>query len=197
MEKIYILTECNYIACAYYENCCKCATEIVKNNSSDKINILFIGQGAGAKEDQVGRPFQGPAGRVLRKKIIPHFINHNINIILDNTIRCRPLDANGKNRPPTEKEFIFCINFIWQRIETFKPIIIVTLGKSASESMIPSTKGMSMTACRGKIFKHSSHIFLPTFHPAAVLHCTDESRKSELSNAIDQDIDMAVNMSIN
>jgi len=189
MQKEYVPVECNKIACTFYNNCHRCATEIVRMREEDPaIDIMFIGQGAGAQEDANGRPFQGPAGKLLRQKVKPLLETHQLNIILDNTIRSRPLDENGKNRAPTDKELTFCLDFVWQRIETYKPTWIIPLGSSATASMLPDTKGLPIGSVRGRDYNRNGYKFLPTYHPAAILHCSEQERKGMLEAVMCGDI---------
>ena len=193
INKAFKSVDCKEIACTFFDKCNHVATEIVKCRKSDRIDIMFVGQGAGAKEDSNGKPFQGSAGILLRTKLKPLIEKHELNIILDNIIRSRPLDSKGKNRAPTEKEVQFCIKHLWDRIEEFKPTIVVPLGKSATEAMIPNkAKGKSISALRGSFYQEGGVRYLPTFHPAAILHCGDEERKVELEKSMCRDIERAV-----
>lgn len=194
MKKEFIPVQCDKFACQFYNNCCHCATEIVRFRDDWNIDLMFVGQGAGAEEDQRGKPFQGRAGKLLRTKLKPIIESEKLNIILDNTIRSRPLDENGKNRAPTEKELEFCIDYLWDRIQTYKPKVIVTLGASATGSMIPALKGKPISSSRGKVVEYNGQTFLPTFHPAAVLHCPEEEKRISIEQAMCTDFAMAVNL---
>lgn len=153
---------------------------------------MFIGQGAGEAEERTTRPFQGPAGKLLRSKIKPHLESKNLNIILDNTIRARPLDEKGKNRAPTENELQFCLDHVWERINEFKPEIIVPLGASATGSMIPKLKKIPIGKVRGISYSHCGFTFFPTYHPAAILHAGEEELKTKLEKTMCNDINTAV-----
>lgn len=193
-KKEYKSVECNHIACTFYGKCSKCATEIVKTRDDNNIDLFFIGQGAGAEEDKNGRPFQGPAGRLLRSKLKPYLENKNLNIILDNTIRSRPLDQDGKNRAPTEKELTFCKDFVWQRIIEFKPKIVIPLGASATQTMIPEFKNSSISSVRGNTATCNGFTFLPTFHPAAILHAGEMERKLAIEATMIKDFEEAIKL---
>lgn len=196
LEKEFIKPNCTKIACAFYGKCCHCAAEVVKTSTTEGCDLMFIGQGAGAEEDQKGKPFQGPAGRVLRTKTKVYLEKEKLNIVLDNTIRSRPLDITGKNRAPTEKEVEHCQDFVWQNIDNLKPRVIVPLGASATHTMLPETRGKSISSLRGKVYHRGGWTFMPTFHPAAILHCREEEKKAMLNASIDKDLDDAVKLAL-
>lgn len=155
---------------------------------------MFVGQGAGAEEDQKGRPFQGPAGKLLRTKVKPVLEANQLNIILDNTIRARPLDEKGKNRAPTNKELEFCKEILWERIEEFKPNVIIPLGASATGTLIPRLEKVAISRVRGVSVQLNGHTFLPTFHPAAILHAQETETKLMLEKHMVEDITQAVKL---
>lgn len=192
MNKFYYPVDCNNVKCPFFHTCCKCATEVVKFRNSETIDIMFVGQGAGAEEDKVGRPFQGRAGKLLREKLKPLLEEFNLNIILDNTIRARPLDEYGKNRAPTDKELQYCIGFLRKVIKTFKPNVIVTLGLSATGSLVPELKNVPISHSRGHIYHVNSQKIIPTYHPAAVLHTPKMETKLMIEKAMIADIKMAI-----
>lgn len=195
MQKEFVKVDCNSIACMFFGKCCKCATEIVRMRENDSsTDLMLIGQGAGAEEDQVGLPFQGRAGRLLRKDVKPILVKDQLNIILDNTIRSRPLDEKGKNRAPTDKELEFCKEILWQRIDKYQPRVIIPLGASATGTLIPEFKKLAISKCRGKVKIYNGYTFLPTFHPAAILHATEEELKISLEKFMISDIEDAVKL---
>jgi DNA polymerase len=192
INKEFIKPNCTKSTCSFYNNCTQCATEVIKTRNDSNIDLMFVGMGAGAEEDRNGRPFQGRAGSILRKVLLPKLECNNLNIVLDNTIRCRPLDQDGKNRPPTKNEVNECIPFLWKRIEELNPKVIIPLGASASGDLIPELDKKPISSIRGRIYDFKNRKFLPTFHPAAILHTGDEKTKQEYSTKMNQDIDLAI-----
>jgi DNA polymerase len=191
-KKEFIETKCACPFCSFYKDCALLQTEVVKSRDEDTIDIMFVGQGAGEKEHLTHHPFTGPAGRVLRVKLLPRLEAKKLNIILDNTIRSRPLDEKNKNRAPTADEVANCLPILWQRIGAYKPSIIVPLGASAAGDCVPSLNGKKISAVRGKIYSYKGYKFLPTFHPAAILHCGEQDTISMYHAKIDEDLDLAI-----
>jgi DNA polymerase len=115
-----------------------------------------------------------------------------LNIALDNTIRSRPLDEKGKNRVPTSDEVKHCLPYLWKRIEELQPSVIVPLGASAAGDLIASAKGKPISSVRGRKFNVRGYIFIPTFHPAAMLHSKDLKTIDQYSEKIDRDLELAI-----
>lgn len=188
-KKEFISTICRSPSCAHRTTCALLKAEIVKTNTNNKIDIMFVGQGAGEQEALTQRPFVGPAGKVLREEIKP-FLDRGINIILDNTVKCRPTDENGKNRAPIPSESNICINHLWKTISDYAPKIIVTLGASATGDVITTVKDTPISGLRGKVIKFRGNVIIPTYHPAACLHAKGEKAEM-LRNKLRQDIAFA------
>lgn len=191
-KKEFIPTVCMHQDCSFHDSCALLQTEIVKTRNDDQIDLMFIGQGAGEKEHITHHPFTGPAGKLLREKLLPHLESKKLNIILDNTIRSRPLDEKGKNRAPTQDEVVMCLPIVWQRIVQYKPSIIIPLGASASGDMVPALYKKPINAVRGRTYIYQDKTFVPTIHPAAILHARDPDTKQEYHTKIEQDLELAV-----
>ena len=154
MRKNFTPPTCTTNLCPYFGKCALLMTEIVCSRDDNNIDVMFVGQGAGEKEHLTHKPFTGPAGKLLREKLLPKILSNKLNIVLDNTIRCRPLDEKGKNRPPTKEEVTFCLPYLWKQIEELKPLMVVPLGASAAGDLVPMLYKKSITSVRGK--KYSS-----------------------------------------
>lgn len=97
--------------------------------------VLFIGEAPGRSEDFLGKPFVGPAGKLLNKAIAraadlaaqakpPSYY-------ITNTVRCRPIDDDGGNRPPSDDEVFNCSRYLEQTIIDATPREVVFLGRVA------------------------------------------------------------------
>lgn len=195
IEKQFISVNCNSTRCPFRTSCTQLRAELVKTRDDDEVDIMFVGQGAGENEDKTRKPFTGPAGRVLREEVKPLLEDECLNIMLDNIIRCRPLDENNKNRAPTETEVAHCIGYLWWMIETYNPTIVVTLGGSATHAVAPHLKGRSISSLRGKSYYQGDCLVYPTYHPAACLHAGGE-RGIALRQTMQRDIRDAVTQSL-
>lgn len=191
-NKEYLPVKCTSIECPFFGECAILQTEVVRARDDKDIDIMLVGQGAGEKEHLTHHPFTGPAGKVLRCKLLPRMKEKKLNIALDNTIRSRPLNEKGKNRAPTAEEIKHCLPYLWDRIEELQPAVIITLGASASGDMIASAKGKPISSVRGRKFNVRGYIFIPTIHPAAILHSRNPDTVQDYHAKIESDLDLAI-----
>lgn len=172
--------------CPHFLTCCKICTEIVYSDTTreGQVDILFVGQGAGKDEERLGRPFVGKAGLYLRQ-MIDHLwtTDRRFNVGLSNTVRCRPTDANGKDRVPSPREETCCWKNLALDIGIMSPKVIVTVGKSATTCVVGAhLVGKSMSKIRGE-FRTSRGCgqVLPTFHPSYLARNNGRFDKTNLT----------------
>jgi len=138
------------------------ANGVVMGEGNLKNKIMLIGEGPGANEDRLGRPFVGRAGKLM-DKILASVNLKRKELYITNVIKCRP----PGNRAPRQNEFEACVSILSSEIELIQPKVIVTLGSTATKYLINPEE--SITNVRGKWFKRGDLYVLPTFHPAYLL----------------------------
>lgn len=151
---------------------CKLAggrTNIVFGVGNPNAEIMFIGEGPGADEDQQGEPFVGKAGQLLTK-IIEAMGLQRADVYIANVVKCRP----PNNRDPEPDEVEACEPFLRAQIASIKPKVIVTLGKWASQTILQSTT--PITRLRGTWSTYEGTPVMPTYHPAYLLRNPAEKR---------------------
>ena len=129
---------------------------------------MFIGEGPGADEDEQGVPFVGKAGKLMNQAFIGLGIDRN-NVYIANIVKCRP----PQNRNPEDDEASSCLNYLRNQVMIVKPKIIVLLGSVALKNILGKEYGI--TSARGKWIEKKGILYMPTFHPAALLR--DDSKK--------------------
>jgi len=138
------------------------------------IHLMFVGQGAGKDEDismnprnALRQPFVGKAGAYLRN-IIKFLWDDGLafNVAISNSVRFHPLDANGKDRAPTQEELNDCIYLLDRDIDTVKPKALVALGMSTSNALIPETTGAIMGKIAGITYQYKGIKTVPLYHPS-------------------------------
>lgn len=135
--------------------------------------ILNIGEAPGETEDRRGRQWQGKMGQVLQYAYRSFGIDLFEDCLNINSINCRPIDSDGNNRPPTDKEIASCRQRVMNVIKESRPNLIVLLGQSAITSVLSTrwTKDLgSISRWRGFTIpdrEFGSWVF-PTFHPSYV-----------------------------
>ncbi len=140
----------------------KTCKQIVMGEGSLNNKIMFIGEGPGADEDRLGRPFVGRAGKLLDKIFSALNIKRD-EVYITNIVKCRP----PNNRVPTISEAEACMPILKSEIEIIDPKVIVTLGSTALKYLVDQK--MAITRKRGQWIKRGEYYILPTFHPAYLL----------------------------
>lgn len=93
------------------------------------VDVLFVGEGPGEGEDQLGRPFIGRAGKLLRNTLAEIRVS-DLGIAYSNLLACRPFsEEDGKNREPSPAEVETCIPRLAELIRLIKPSCIIALGR--------------------------------------------------------------------
>ena len=125
--------------------------------------IMFIGEGPGAREDEQGRPFVGASGKFLDQLLEQAGVTR-ADVWITNVVKCRP----PGNRDPLPNEVEICTsNYLQHQIKIVNPSIIVTLGRF---SMGLFFKGAKITQIHGQMRKVEDRFVIAMFHPAAALH---------------------------
>ena len=157
------------------KDCKKCKLCTNRNNivfgtGNKEATLMMIGEGPGADEDKEGIPFVGKAGQLMDKAFEGIGIKRE-EIYIANIVKCRP----PSNRVPDEDEAEVCLNYLRNQVVLIKPKIIVLLGSTALKNILG--KDYSITASRGKWIEKKEIMYMPTWHPAALLR--DENKKIE------------------
>lgn len=156
-------------------NCKKCKlctnrTNIVFGTGNKNADVMFIGEGPGADEDIQGIPFVGKAGKLMDMAFDGIGIKRD-DVYIANIVKCRP----PANRNPEKDEAIACMDYLRSQVMIIKPKIIVLLGSVALKNILGEEYGI--TASRGKWIEKKGILYMPTWHPAALLR--DNSKKLE------------------
>lgn len=147
---------------------CSTRTNTVFGVGNENADIMFIGEGPGADEDREGEPFVGKAGKLMNQAFLGLGISRE-KVYIANIVKCRP----PNNRNPEKDEAEACLNYLRKQVVLIKPKIVVLLGSVALKNILGENYGI--TASRGKWIEKKGIMYMPTFHPAALLR--DESKK--------------------
>ncbi|MDR1569573.1 MAG: uracil-DNA glycosylase [Oscillospiraceae bacterium] len=151
-------------ACALHAN----RTRAVPGEGDPRARLMFIGEGPGATEDELGRPFVGAAGALLTKMIEAAGMRREETYIA-NVVKCRP----PGNRAPLQEETDACLPYLREQFALVRPRVIMLLGATAVQAVLGSE--YRVTRDRGRFIERRGVFFMPTFHPAALLR--DETKK--------------------
>ncbi|MGQ9674989.1 MAG: uracil-DNA glycosylase family protein [Chloroflexota bacterium] len=135
---------------------------VVPGEGAENAEIMFIGEAPGWHEDQQGRPFVGPAGKLLEELLTSIGLKRS-DVYIANVIKCRP----PNNRDPLPSEIEACSSFLERQIELIRPRVIVTLGRYSMSKYFP---GETISKVHGTSRKIGETICFAMYHPAAALH---------------------------
>jgi len=174
--------------------CEKCPLHKTRKNAvpgegGHRKRIMFIGEAPGRREDELGRPFVGTAGKFLDELLNSIGLGRE-DVYITNIVKCRP----PGNRDPTESEIKICSPYLDRQINILDPRIICPLGRFSAKYTLEKYgfKMESISKVQGKIYRADKILILPMYHPAAALYhqyLKQELRKSfnVLKNIIEEE----------
>jgi uracil-DNA glycosylase len=150
------------------KNCRKCGlakgrTNTVFGEGNPDAEVMFVGEGPGQEEDRLGRPFVGAAGKMLDQMLADVGLDRNI-VFIGNIIKCRP----PENRDPRPEEIDVCKDYLFAQISFIRPKLICTLGRHSLHTLV--RPDISISKDHGKPIRWQGLVYLPMYHPAAVLY---------------------------
>ena len=152
---------------------CQTRTNVVFGIGDKQADLMFIGEGPGADEDMQGEPFVGKAGKLMNMAFEIIGLKRE-DVYIANVVKCRP----PSNRNPEDDEAMACLNYLRNQVILVKPKIIVLLGSVALKNILGKEYGI--TSSRGKWVEKKGILYMPTWHPAALLR--DETKKIDFIN---------------
>lgn len=155
----------------------KYATQTVFGEGRKNSKLMIVGEIPGNKEDEIGKPFVGPAGIYLKKTIEKIGLNEE-DVYFTNVVKHFKFQ-NVKNRrlhrSPTTPEIKACVPWLQSEIRVIKPKVILCLGLVAAKALID--KHFHIHEHRGKWYNYTNVIkIIATFHPSAILRAPDDTR---------------------
>ena len=154
--------------------------QIVFGVGNPHAELLFVGEGPGADEDEQGEPFVGRSGQLLTNMIKAMGLSRE-QVYIANIVKCRP----PANRAPEREESETCSPFLMRQIAAIKPKVVVALGAVAAKTLLAMSASMMQLRGRFYDFKPTG-VHNPdwdgcklavTYHPAFLLR--DPRQKGE------------------
>lgn len=176
--------------CELYRN----ATQTVFGEGSKSARLIFIGEQPGDREDTEGRPFVGPAGKLLDTALIEAGIDRD-EVYVTNAVKHFKWTERGKRRlhkKPSSREIAACRPWLNSEIEVLQPRGLVCLGATAAQALLGPT--FRITKRRGEIlsaaavFDGHAEWIMATYHPSAVLRAPDEQRRHQMRAELIDDL---------
>lgn len=171
------------------KSCTKCElhktrTNTVFSRGNPQASICFIGEAPGEDEDLSGLPFVGRSGQLLDKTLVSLGLDPEKDIYVCNIVKCRP----PGNRKPKDEESNTCINYLEEQLKLVKPKVIVTLGATSTDGLVPANT-LGITKIHGKVFKYGKIPLIPIYHPSYVLRA---GGKGPIFDDFKKDIELAL-----
>lgn len=138
-------------------------TQVVFSDGAVDARLVVVGEAPGAKEDETGLPFVGPAGRFLDLLLKCVDLSREESVYICNVLKCRP----PGNRNPLPDEITACAPFLERQLELVAPRALLAVGTFAAQSLTGLQKPLGRL--RGEVYGYRGIPLVVTYHPAALL----------------------------
>jgi uracil-DNA glycosylase family protein len=161
----------------------KTGTQTVFGEGTEHAELMLVGEQPGDKEDLAGRPFVGPAGRILDQALEAAGIDRG-RVYVTNAVKHFKWEPRGKRRlhkRPDAGEIAACRPWLDHEIELVRPKVVVCLGATAAQALLG--RSFKVTKQRGELFTQpEGHVVTATVHPSSILRAQDAAaREAELA----------------
>jgi uracil-DNA glycosylase len=161
-------------------------TQTVFGEGPESALVMFVGEQPGDQEDRAGKPFVGPAGRLLDKALAEAGIDRS-STYMTNAVKHFKWQARGKRRihqKPTWAEIAACRPWLEAELAVIRPRVLVLLGATAAQSLLG--REFRVTQNRRKLIESDlAEAVTATIHPSAVLRGEPERREAEFAAFVD------------
>jgi uracil-DNA glycosylase len=164
----------------------KTGTQTVFGEGSRHAKVIFVGEQPGNDEDLAGKPFVGPAGKLLDKALVEAGIERD-EVYVTNVVKHFKWEPKGKRRihkKPNAREIAACRPWLDAELDLLKPRVLVCLGATAAQALIG--KDFKVSQRRGEMIDSTlaPHV-VATVHPSSILRAPDdESRRAEYARFV-------------
>lgn len=170
----------------------KDATQVVPGEGPLRAYFMLVGEQPGDKEDLAGKPFVGPAGRILDAALDDAGIDRQ-DVFVTNAVKHFKHEMRGKRRlhkRPNNNEIERCRTWLTRELEAVRPSVVVALGVTAARGLT----GKTMTIAKVRktpMYLADGTILAVTVHPSALLRIEDEAEKRAAYNDFVADLEAA------
>jgi len=172
-------------ACDLY----KTGTQTVFGEGAEHAQVMFVGEQPGDREDREGKPFVGPAGRVLDEALEEAGIDRR-QVYITNAVKHFKWKPQGKRRlhqKPNAAEINACRPWLDAEIAMVKPHLLVLLGATAAQALLG--RDFRVSVQRGQLIERSGlPPVMATVHPSSILRAPDDETRELEMRAFVQDL---------
>lgn len=174
--------------CHLYEN----ATQTVFGEGLVRSRLMLIGEMPGDKEDEAGKPFVGPAGRILDEALVEAGIDRD-EAYVTNVVKHFKWEPRGKRRlhnTPNRTEIVSCLPWLKSELEVIEPEVLVCLGATAAKALLGSD--FRVTKQHGQLIESEfAPNVLATMHPSSILRQRSSKGREEAYGILVDDLRVA------
>jgi DNA polymerase len=168
------------------------ATQTVFGEGSEHAKLMLVGEQPGDREDMEGKPFVGPAGRVLDDALERASIPR-ARVYITNVVKHFRFIRRGKRRlheKPNSQQVRACRPWLAAEAKVVQPRLIVLLGATAAQALLGSS--FLVTKQRGKVVDTPLGVpGLATVHPSSILRAPDDDAREQAMDAFVEDLKVA------
>lgn len=150
---------------------------------------VLVGEQPGDQEDRAGKPFVGPAGRMLDEVLLEVGIDRRA-VYVTNAVKHFKWKPSGKRRlhaKPSAREIAACRPWLEAELDSLEPELIVCLGATAAQSLLGPA--FRITRERGRFLKREGlPPLLATYHPSAILRAPDPEARLQMRREFATDL---------
>jgi DNA polymerase len=161
-------------------------TQTVFGEGPKSAPVMLVGEQPGDREDRAGKPFVGPAGRLLDKALAEAGIDRSATY-LTNAVKHFKWQARGKRRihqKPTWAEITACRPWLEAELAAVQPRVLILLGATAAQSLLG--RQFRVTQNRRKVIESElAESVTATIHPSAILRGEPDRREAEFAGFVD------------
>jgi uracil-DNA glycosylase len=165
------------------------ATQTVFGEGRQGAEVVLVGEQPGDVEDRTGRPFAGPAGKLLDRALEEAGIDRR-QVYVTNAVKHFRWTRRGKlrlHKKPNAEEIRACRPWLDAELEVVKPRVLVCLGATAAQALLGS--GFRVTRQRGQFVESDfAPRVLATVHPSSVLRAPDDEARAEAYRGLVEDL---------
>jgi len=165
----------------------KIGTQTVFGEGERTAKVMFVGEQPGNDEDLQGKPFVGPAGKLLDQALEEAGINRD-EVYVTNMVKHFKWEPKGKRRihkKPNAREIAACRPWLEAELEVVQPEVLVCLGATAAQGLLG--RDFRVSEQRGEFIESelAPHV-MATVHPSSILRAPDEeTRRAERKRFVD------------
>jgi DNA polymerase len=173
----------------------KTGTQTVFGEGRTNATVIFVGEQPGNDEDVTGRPFVGPAGKLLDRALQEAGIERS-QVYVTNAVKHFKWEPKGKRRihkKPNSREIAACRPWLEAELAVLNPKVLVCLGATAAQSLLG--KNFKVTQQRGELISTelACHA-VATVHPSSILRAPDEESRHEQYRLFVRDLVVAAKL---